>query len=130
MNDINFYELLGVAPTASIKEIEIAFKSACKKYHPDLQGNNESSNKLFQYILRARDILLNPNEKRVYDEKQFGSPKRDFSFEKTLQLNNNSENKEGVLLFIGLLAGLLIGNELGASKKSVNKKLVKKGVGI
>lgn len=126
MSDINFYELLEVAPTASIKEIEIAFRSACKKYHPDLQGNNESSNKLFQYILRARDILLNPNEKRVYDEKQFGSIKRDFSFAKTPQLNNNSENKEVGILFIGLLAGLLIGNELGASNKSVQKKPVKK----
>ena len=37
----NFYDTLGVAETASEKEIKNAFKALAKKYHPD-QGGDEN----------------------------------------------------------------------------------------
>ena len=37
----NFYDTLGVAETASEKEIKDAFKSLAKKHHPDRGGDEK-----------------------------------------------------------------------------------------
>ena len=39
----NFYDTLGVAETASEKEIKNAFKALAKKHHPDLNPDDENS---------------------------------------------------------------------------------------
>lgn len=31
----NYYEILGISPSSTTKQIKIAFKTLIKKYHPD-----------------------------------------------------------------------------------------------
>jgi curved DNA-binding protein len=59
----NFYDTLGVAETASEKEIKNAFKTLAKKYHPD-QGGDENK---FKEINEAYDTLKNTEKRQEYD---------------------------------------------------------------
>ena len=59
----NFYNTLGVAETASEKEIKNAFKALAKKHHPD-QGGDENK---FKEINEAYDTLKNSEKRQEYD---------------------------------------------------------------
>ena len=59
----NFYDTLGVAETASEKEIKDAFKSLAKKHHPDRGGDE----KKFKEINEAYDTLKNTDKRQEYD---------------------------------------------------------------
>jgi hypothetical protein len=57
------YEILGVDPKASKKEIQTAYKKAIKKYHPDKVSHlgeefTRLANKKFIEIQNAYDILM------------------------------------------------------------------------
>lgn len=64
----NYYEILEVDKNASEEVIEKAYKTLVKKYHPDLQNNNKTQNKM-QQINEAYEILSNDFKRREYDEK-------------------------------------------------------------
>ena len=64
----NYYEILEVDKNASEEVIEKAYKTLAKKYHPDLQNNSNSQNKM-QQINEAYEILSNDFKRREYDEK-------------------------------------------------------------
>ena len=64
----NYYEILEVDKNASEEVIEKAYKTLAKKYHPDLQNNNKTQNKM-QQINEAYEILSNDFKRREYDEK-------------------------------------------------------------
>ena len=59
----NFYDTLGVAETASEKEIKNAFKALAKKHHPD-QGGDENK---FKEINEAYDTLKTAEKRQEYD---------------------------------------------------------------
>lgn len=59
----NFYDTLGVAESASDKEIKDAFKGLAKKHHPDRGGDEKS----FKEINEAYDTLKNTDKRQEYD---------------------------------------------------------------
>ena len=65
----NYYEILEVSKNASQEVIEKAYKVLAKKYHPDM---NEEENKIwagekFKKINEAYEILSNEDKKKIYD---------------------------------------------------------------
>lgn len=59
------YEVLEVSQTATPAEIKKAYKSLSMKYHPDRPtGDSEK----FKEINRAKEVLLNPKQREIYDE--------------------------------------------------------------
>lgn len=57
------YDILGVPPTASKKEIQAAYKAAIKKYHPDKLSHlgeefSHLANEKFLEIQNAYDVLM------------------------------------------------------------------------
>ena len=64
----NYYEILEVDKNASEEVIEKAYKTLAKKYHPDLQNNSNSQNKM-QQINEAYEILSKDFKRREYYEK-------------------------------------------------------------
>ena len=65
----NYYEILEVNKNASPEIIEKAYKTLVKKYHPDLQ-QDEDKNKYEEKIKKineAYDILSDPEKRKKYD---------------------------------------------------------------
>ena len=65
----NYYEILEVNKNASPEIIEKAYKTLVKKYHPDLQ-QDENKNKYEEKIKKineAYDILSDPEKRKNYD---------------------------------------------------------------
>jgi len=57
------YEILGIGPNASKKEIQTAYKDAIKKYHPDKLSHlgeefSDLANEKFLEIQKAHDSLM------------------------------------------------------------------------
>ena len=65
--DLNYYELLGVSSTATPSEIKRAYYEIAKKLHPDVSGDLDTD-ALMRAVTEARDILLDPNKRRMHDE--------------------------------------------------------------
>ena len=68
---INYYEILEVSEKASAEVIEKAYKALVKKYHHDLQPNenkHEAENKI-KVINEAYEILSDAAKKESYDKK-------------------------------------------------------------
>lgn len=68
--DKNYYDILQVNKNASPEIIEKAYKVLAKKYHPDLQPeeNKKQSEEIFKKINEAYEVLSNPEKKQAYDE--------------------------------------------------------------
>lgn len=66
----DYYEVLGVAKTASADEIKSAYRKLAMKYHPDRNPGDESAKAKFQEASEAYEVLSNPEKRQRYD--QFG----------------------------------------------------------
>lgn len=65
----NYYDILQVNKNASPEIIEKAYKVLAKKYHPDLQAeeNKKQAEEILKEINEAYEILSNPEKKAKYD---------------------------------------------------------------
>lgn len=66
----NPYTLLGVAKTATGKEIKSAYRKLAKKLHPDVNPGNAAAEAKFKEVTAAYNLLSNPDLKRQYDTGQ------------------------------------------------------------
>jgi curved DNA-binding protein len=64
----NYYDVLGVAPSASDAEIKNAFRSLARKYHPDVAKDKQGAENKFKEINEANEVLGDPEKRRKYDE--------------------------------------------------------------
>lgn len=63
----DYYEVLGVSKTASDDELKKAYRSAAKKYHPDLHPGDKAAEAKFKEANEAYEILSDPQKKAAYD---------------------------------------------------------------
>jgi curved DNA-binding protein len=68
MNFIDYYHILGVNKTASEDDIKKAYRKLARKYHPDLNPNDESAKKKFQEINEANEVLSDKEKRKKYDK--------------------------------------------------------------
>ncbi|MCL2024921.1 MAG: J domain-containing protein [Coriobacteriia bacterium] len=60
----NYYDVLGVAKTASASDIKKAFRQLARKHHPDAGGSEEK----FKAINEAYEVLSDDAKRKQYDE--------------------------------------------------------------
>jgi molecular chaperone DnaJ len=65
-----YYETLGLPKKASADDIRKAYRKLARKYHPDLNPGDKSSEDRFKNVQEAYDILSDPKKRQMYD--QFG----------------------------------------------------------
>ena len=63
LKDMNFYDTLGVQPSATNAEIRRAFRGIALKHHPDKGGDPQ----IYLYLSKVRDILLNKAKREQHD---------------------------------------------------------------
>lgn len=65
---IDYYKVLGLDKNASTEDIKKAYRKLARKYHPDLNPNNEEAKKTFQQINEANEVLSDAEMRRKYDQ--------------------------------------------------------------
>ena len=56
----DYYETLGVPKNASADDIRKSYRKLARKYHPDLNPGDKSSEEHFKNVQEAYDILSEP----------------------------------------------------------------------
>ena len=67
----DYYKILGVEKTASTNEIKSKYRKLAKKYHPDLNPNDDQAQEKFKEISEAYEVLSDEKKRKKYDT--FGS---------------------------------------------------------
>src|SRR5665647_1261569 len=70
MSKRDFYEILGVAKTASADEIKKAYRKKAIQYHPDKNPGDKVSEENFKEAAEAYEVLSDEQKRQRYD--QFG----------------------------------------------------------
>jgi molecular chaperone DnaJ len=70
----DYYELLGVSRKAPQKEIRQAYRKLARKYHPDLNPGDKSSEEKFKQVQEAYDVLSDAKKRQMYDQFGFETP--------------------------------------------------------
>jgi len=67
MEYIDYYKVLEIKKDASTDDIKKAYRKLARKYHPDLNPNNDEANKKFQQINEANEVLSDAEKRKKYD---------------------------------------------------------------
>lgn len=91
---IDYYSVLGLDRSASTDEVKKAYRKLARKYHPDVNPNNEEAKQKFQQVNEANEVLSDPEKRKKYDE--YGEHWRHADeFEKAKQQQNSTKGFGG-----------------------------------
>jgi molecular chaperone DnaJ len=63
----DYYKVLGIDRSASAAEIKKAYRKLARKYHPDVNPDNEEAERRFKEIQEAYAILSDAEKRKQYD---------------------------------------------------------------
>ena len=64
----DYYKILGVAQTATANELKTAYRRAARRYHPDLNPDDETAEEKFKEMGEAYEILSDQGRREEYDQ--------------------------------------------------------------
>jgi curved DNA-binding protein len=64
----DYYSTLGVAKTASEKEVKAAYRKLARKWHPDVNPGDKAAETKFKEINESYEVLGDPEKRKKYDE--------------------------------------------------------------
>jgi len=66
----DYYDLLGVGKNSPDKDIKAAYRRMARKFHPDVNRNDEQAQSQFKKVNEAYEVIGDPQRRKDYD--QFG----------------------------------------------------------
>jgi molecular chaperone DnaJ len=69
----DYYATLGVKRGASAEDIRKAYRRLARRYHPDVNPGDKSSEEKFKQIQEAYNVLGDPKKRKLYDQYGFYS---------------------------------------------------------
>lgn len=64
----NYYEILGLAKTATPEEVRKTYRTLALKHHPDRNPGDKKAEEQFKELTAAYEILSDPAKRREYDD--------------------------------------------------------------
>jgi len=64
----DYYEILGVSPSAEQKVIKQTYRQLARKHHPDVNPGNQEAEEKFKTINEAYEVLSDAEKRKKYDE--------------------------------------------------------------
>lgn len=64
----DYYQILGLSPSASSDEIKRAYRRLALKYHPDHNPKRRSAEERFKLLQQAYETLSDPEKRKQYDQ--------------------------------------------------------------
>ncbi|HEU4766590.1 MAG TPA: J domain-containing protein, partial [Pyrinomonadaceae bacterium] len=64
----DYYEVLGVKRDASDDDLKKAYRKLARKFHPDLNPGDKTSEDQFKQLQEAYDVLSNAEDRKLYDQ--------------------------------------------------------------
>jgi molecular chaperone DnaJ len=63
----DYYEVLGIARTATAEEVKRAYRKLAVKFHPDKNPDDPQAEEKFKELGEAYDVLMDPEKRSAYD---------------------------------------------------------------
>lgn len=68
MEFVDYYKILGLDKNTKAADIKNAYRKMARKFHPDLNPNDEKAKEKFQQINEANEVLSDAEKRKKYDK--------------------------------------------------------------
>tara|TARA_B100000700_G_scaffold118343_1_gene133151 strand:- start:574 stop:966 length:393 start_codon:yes stop_codon:yes gene_type:complete len=98
VEEFNYFSLLGLSPTSNSADLKQAFRREAKRWHPDLNKDDQNAELRFQWINESYRVLKDPQKRLQWEisgKPSFVIPNTSSSRKENFSLNDIERSTNG-----------------------------------